>query len=350
MRIFVTHIVPKKNIMEYGLSMAACNFSWNLINGGAFDKVYSVLPTFVNRRVEPFDGLVYSRFRRCPLLRRLAPIAENLCLFFHIHRGDSVWYYNCNILNSVLIVLLKLFKPGVRQQMIILDYTPSRNPVERFFLKLSNSMRGAIRLADSPLFTVANSVCLPGVVPANVMIYPQVTEIKKEFLISGVLGDDIAMLPMLLDVFAKLPELTLHITGQAPDVDLVRKYERNHTNIIYHGMVEYDEYLNILHNTPFLFSTRNPAYLENQCNFPSKIIEALLHNRIVISTIHYNQLEGIKYLKVSADESGFMNDLRLIACRNSADLLEYANQSCEVRKRFSCEVWKETMAEIEQKE
>ena len=58
MRIFVTHIVPKKNIMEYGLSMAACNFSWNLINGGAFDKVYSVLPTFVNRRVEPFDGLV----------------------------------------------------------------------------------------------------------------------------------------------------------------------------------------------------------------------------------------------------------------------------------------------------
>jgi hypothetical protein len=350
MRIFVTHIVPKKNIMEYGLSMAACNFSWNLINGGAFDKVYSVLPTFVNRRVEPFDGLVYSRFRRCPLLRRLAPIAENLCLFFHIHRGDSVWYYNCNILNAVLIVLLKVFKPHVKQQMIILDYTQSKKIWNRFFLWQSNHLHGTIRLADSSLFTVKNSVCLPGVVPENVPDYPQIVEIKKDFLISGVLGDNIAMLPMLLKTFAQMPELTLHITGKAPDPELIKKYTGRYKNIIYHGMVEYEEYLRILHATPFLLSTRNPACPENQCNFPSKIIEALLHNRIVISTIHYDQLNGIKYLEMKADEIGFINSMQSILSMDQGLLIEYANQESKVRMMFGCEIWKNRMRIIENNE
>ena len=346
-RIFVTHIAPKNQILKYNLSIAACNFSYNLIEGNIFDNVYSILPTFVKGEIEPFDGLVYSRFRKNRFLFRLAPFVENLSLFCKIPRKASVWYYNCTILNAFLIVLLKLFKPNVRQNLIILDYTPSRKPLERFFLWLANRMDGTIRLANSPLFTCRNSVCLPGVVPLHATEQPKITTIAKTFLISGVLGDNIAMLPMLLDAFSKMPDMQLHITGKAPDMVLLNRYTQWYKNIIYHGLVEYEEYLRILHDTTFLLSTRNPAMPENQCNFPSKIIEALLHNRIVISTIHYEQLEGIHYLEVAADLEKFRMDLSHIAQMSQTELLIYANQADNVRQRFHVGVWKEWMQKIE---
>lgn len=233
----------------------------------------------------------------------------------------------------------------------MLDFTPGRKGVHFFSdaieINCINKMHGMIKLANSPLFTVENSVCLPGVVPANGLLYPQVTTVRKEFLISGALGDNIAMLPMLLEVFSLLPDLTLHITGNAPDKDLVEKYTRKFDNILYHGMVSYEEYLHILHETPFLLSTRNPACSENQCNFPSKIIEALLHNRIVISTLHYRQLDGIRYLEVSSDKEGLKVDLQRISATPEAELLLYANQAKTVKERFSCEVWNKAIIKIE---
>jgi len=144
-----------------------------------------------------------------------------------------------------------------------------------------------------------------------------------------------------------MPETTLHITGKAPDINLIKKYTDKYNNIIYHGMVSYKEYLQILHHIPFLLSTRNPSYPENQCNFPSKIIEALLHNRIIISTLHYNQLDGINYLEVNSDCEKFMNDIQKIMSMPKSELLQYANQSEEVIKRFNSSIWKAYMEQIE---
>lgn len=350
MRIFITHIAPQDKVLQYRLSVAACNFSQNLISGGMFEQVYSILPTFVTGDVDPFAGLVYSSIRKNRFLRRIAPVIENISLFSRIPRNASVWYYNCTILNVTLILLIKLFKPGVKQQMIILDYTPSKKLFDRFLLWMSNRVDGTIRLANSHLFTCKNSICLPGVVPVDEMQYPEIKEIKHEFLISGALGYQISMLPMLLDAFAELPQCTLHITGNAPDKELVTRYASKHKNIIYHGMVSYDEYLQILHSAPFLLSSRNPESPENQCNFPSKIIEGLLHNRILLSTLPYEQIDGIKYFKVGATKDSFMDSLREIISMPNDRLLSYANQSKEVKRRFNCEVWSNSMMEIEKKD
>lgn len=210
-------------------------------------------------------------------------------------------------------------------------------------------MYGMIKLADSPLFTVKNSVCLPGVVPDYGKEYPKVQNVKKEFLISGALGDNISIRSMLLDAFSQMPELTLHITGKAPDVKKVKEYVSKYKNIIYHGMVEYEEYLSILHSTPFLLSTRDPRYPENQCNFPSKVIEALLHNRIIVSTIHNPQLDGINYFEVGADLEDFIKGFQTISNRADEELMRYANQSRIVKKRFNCSVWEKWMGIIEKK-
>ena len=166
-------------------------------------------------------------------------------------------------------------------------------------------------------------------------------------MISGVLGDNIAMLPMLLEAFSKMPEMQLHITGKAPDMVLLNRYTQQCNNIIYHGLVEYEEYLRILHDTTFLLSTRNPAALENQCNFPSKIIEGLLHNRIIVSTIHYKQLDNIYYFEVPTTEDRFIKSLYQIIQMPQTELMKYANQAEKVIQRFNTDVWKTSMQKIE---
>lgn len=349
MRVFVTHSVPEDKILEYGMSVAACRFSSSLVSGGGFDRVYSLLPVFVRRRVEAFEGLVYSPWREKGFpWNRLAILVENVRLFRKIPADASVWYYNCTPLNALMIILLRLLKPCVRQQMIILDYTPGRGMQARFLLWLINRMDGTIRLADSPLFTCGNSVCLPGVVPADAPDYPAVDDPRPEFLLSGVLSERISMLSMLLDSFEALPGLTLHITGQAPAGSRVREYAARCPNIHYHGLIPYGEYLELLHRTPFLLSTRDPAFPENRCNFPSKIIEALLHNRIIISSIRYPQLEGIRYFEADV-ESGetFRAALRRIAKMPREELLNCANQAQAVKRRFSAAVWNRCMEAVE---
>jgi len=348
MRIFITHILPKDKILKYKLSVAACNFSYNLIEGGVFDRVYSTLPTYVSGQLDnvEMEGLVYSSWRTSPLLRRLAPIRECLRLYKNIPKESNVWFYNVSILNAFLIILLKFFKRSVGVYVILLDYTPTTNVIERFFLWLANHADGDIRLANSPLFTNKNSVCLPGVTPTISPNAPRQQAINREFLLSGVLNERIAMLSMVLHVFSQLPQLVLHVTGEIHQKELLEQYGKC-PNIIFHGQLPYEEYLQIFHHVSFQLSTRNPKCPENECNFPSKIMEALLHNRIVISTIHYEQLGSIRYFKVDAEEKTFMNDILRISDMKEQDLMLYANQGGIVSTRFNAGVWKNTMYKIE---
>ena len=356
-RYFICPIIPKGKIEEYGGSIAANNFCYNLISGNGFNKIYSYIPLSCKKphRIkynnQMIEAIYCRRIRNNIILSKFSFVIESIVMFLKIKRHSSVWFYNMPYTIILVYLLLKIFKPSVKCNLIILDYTPGRkglraisDTIELFCI---NRMHGMIKLADSPLFKVKNSVCLPGVVPDDGKKYPRVEKAKKEFLISGALGDNISMLSMLLDAFSQMPELTLHITGKAPNVEKVQEYASKYSNIIYHGMVEYDEYLSILHSTPFLLSTRDPRYPENQCNFPSKVIEALLHNRIIISTIHYPQLDGIKYFEVGSNLDGFMKDIQSISRIDDSELLLYANQSDIVKEKFNVRVWNEWMKKIE---
>ena len=321
------------------------------MSGGVFDKVYSILPTYVQGEKEfPDNGdieYIYSSWRwRGNILRKLAPIWENLSLYRKIEGGSSVWLYNMTMLNVWLVLLLRWLKPSVKINVIVLDFTPGEK-FHKFFLRQINKCQGRILLANSPLFKKENAVVLPGVTPEDGVAYPIVENINKEFLISGVLSENIAKLSMLLPAFSKLPDCTLHITGMIENDAWVKEYADKYPNIQYHGCLPYDEYLEILHRVPFLLSMRNPAFPENQCNFPSKIIEALLHNRIIVSTLHYEQLGDIRYFEVPSDETEFIHGIKKITQRSESELLSYANQSEKVKQMFSVEVWSKVMKEME---
>lgn len=355
MRIFLGQVLDEPLIVKYNLPFAADAFSRNLVSGGAFDKVYTILATnvkgYLGHVTEDGYKLIYSDWRKKGGLRaKLSFIHEQWLLFKKITRHDSIWLYNLNYLNFVLFILLALFKPSVKKNVIVMDFTPSTKKfcMANFFLWLCNKADGTICLSQSDLFTVKNTACLAGVVPNDTKQRPVVEKVSSDFLISGNLNEQISMLrSVLIPAFKRMPNMRLHISGIAHDEARIKEMIAGAENIVYHGRVSYDEYSRLLNSIPFLFSTRNPEFPENQCNFPSKVIEGLLHNRIIISTIHYNQLNGVKYYEVPTDVEGFVN---LLTTLDLDDSLRYANQGSLVIEMFSTKRWNDTIKQIEDNE
>ncbi len=359
-RYFICPLLPLEKIQELGGSVAANNFCYNLISGNAFSIILPYLPTGkINKENLEYNDsrvkVLYSRkWRNNWVLRKFAFINENLMIFRKIQKNSSVWFYNLPYTIIPLFVLLKLFKPTVKCNLIMLDFTPGRKGMKSLSnsieLKCINLMYGMIKLADSSLFTVANSVCLPGVVPISNVKWPEIKNVKKTFLLSGVLTEEIAMLSTVLDTFAKLPDCELHITGSKGNEQMLKQYAAKYTNIHWHGQLPFKDYLELLHTISFQLSMRDTRFPENQCNFPSKIMEALHHNRIIISTIHYPQLEGVKYFTVNSAKRTLVHDIKAITNLQEAVLLSYANQSELVSNRFSVKVWNNAMTRIEKGE
>jgi len=350
MRVFVTHILPKNKFEKYRVAIAANNFSYNLIDAGLFDRVYSILPSNVSGRKDDFLSedyrLVYSRLRRKRHFCKIASQIENVKLFFQIKNGDFVWFYNIDVLSALCFTLLKLFKRNVKLFPVVLDFTPGAKYSD-FCLSLINKADGLIKLSNSELFAVKNAVCLPGVVPNNCYYNKIAHPIKRNFLLSGVLSEHIALTSVVLEAFSRLKDVELTIVGFTRNDEKILDYSKKFNNINYWGKVSKERFQYLLDTNPFVLSTRDKEFSENKCNFPSKIIEALLHNRIVISTLHYDQLNEINYFEIPDDIDGMTDSIRMISNMSDEELMAFANQSEKVEFLFSTEKWSETMTAIE---
>lgn len=354
-RVFCTCILPEQLIRTYGLSNAGCHFSFNLMSGGIFDKVYSNLNLFVGGDMpkEAFADerfqLVYSSIRRFGILGRwIGCFFEQWRMFLDIEKDSKVWFYNLTSLNAVLFLLLRIFKPNTRLYVIVLDFTPSGLfSLNYWYLKFINKAHGNILLSNSKIFKNKNKVILPGVVPQFNKLIPLIETPNMSFLLSGVLLEEISMMSMVLEAFTKMPEFDLYITGSKGDIKLARKFDYEYPNIHFIGEIPFDSYLDLLHKITFQLSTRDIRFPENQCNFPSKIIEALLHNRAIISTISYPQLKGINYFVVSDNVTSFIKDIQRISDMPKDSLMKYINQGEVIQELYSTDVWLKNMQLIE---
>ena len=354
MRYFIVHTTAKCFVEKYKSSISGGNFSYNLKNAGLFDITYSILPSNIYDYTEKLDidgiNIVYSNIRsKSKVSRILGCLVEQCKLFRIIKSNSSVWLYNICILNALLFLLLKLFKPTVKINVIVADFTPNEG-INSLFLRLINKADGLITLSNSNLFHLNNHFILPGIVPIDESYHIVNSPIKRNFLLSGALNERIASTSMVMKAFQKLTNLELNITGRGIDADLITEFSNLSDNIKYHGVLSYEEFKTMLDDNVFVLSTRDPHYPENQCNFPSKVLEALLHNRIIISTIHYPQLEGLLYFEVPSDYDGFINAINEIAQLSDDKLLQYANQSEKVKKLFSPSAWQHCIKLIETNE
>ncbi len=355
-RIFWTCILPEQLIGQYKLSFAGCNFSFNLISGGGFDHVYSMMPLFVGGEMDPsaftdnrFE-LIYDNLRkRRGIWQKLAVLKEQWTIFRKIPRKASLWFYNINTLNALLFILLKLFKPSVQLNVIVLDFIPVAKGwgLNNIYIRLINSADGRICLANSTRFKKENAAILPGVTSISHKRFPKIEILQKKFLLSGYLSEEIAQLSLVLNTFSQLPECELYVTGSNGNENLLKEYSKQYSNIHWYGQLPFTHYMELLHKITFQLSTRDPKALENQCNFPSKVIEALLHNRIIISTIHYPQLNGIRYIEVESTNKTFMRGIRSILEMSDDTLLSYANQGEVIYRAFNAHQWNKIMSNIE---
>lgn len=110
MRIFQTFLLPHDLVAKYKLSSAAANFSRNLMQGGGFDKVYSLMPLTVKGEMPPIINkgyeVVYSNWRkRGSILAKLAIFHKHWMLlsykvkaFYHIpfFLHCHFWYLSLN--------------------------------------------------------------------------------------------------------------------------------------------------------------------------------------------------------------------------------------------------------------
>lgn len=356
-RYFICPLLPENQLKNLNGSIAANNFCRNLIGGGAFTDIFPYMPIGkINRDNLKYDDkrvvvFLNAKCRSHSFFRKLAFICENIALFKQIEKKSSVWFYNLPYTVILSFVLLRLFKPSVKCNLVMLDFTPGRKGfhkiIDRIEIGCINKMDSMIKLSNSPLFTVTNSVCLPGVVPIINKEYPEIKVVKRNFLLSGILSEEISMLTVVLDTFSKLPDCELHITGSKGNEDLLKQYAERYANIHWHGQLPFNEYLELLHSVTFQLSTRDPQMPENQCNFPSKIMEALHHNRIIISTIYYPQLEGVRYFTVNPTKEDFFNEIKKIADLHNDTLLKYANQGELVSRMFNVKVWNDAMKKLE---
>jgi hypothetical protein len=167
-------MAPVDVAKELGVSIAASNFSINLLTGGAFDKAYSILPPFVGgkqprvRLQSKLFHIEYSIFRRLPKsLSFVAPLIEQISIFLRIPRRAHVWFYNITTLNYYLIRCLKLFKPSVKLYVIVLDFTPGQKNGLKV-MNMINDADGRISLSNYGGISKAN-LLLPknGVIRLN---------------------------------------------------------------------------------------------------------------------------------------------------------------------------------------
>lgn len=356
MRIYVTHMCPKDRLMEYGLSLSASNFNYNLIDGGGFDKVYSIYPGYTRGELdkpddETFEAIYSSWRKKGKLKQRLARFIEQYRLFRRIPKRSKVWFYNVTTLNFLTIILLKIFKPSCSLNIIELDYAPDEL-FHKLMLPLINSANGRICLSTYKGFKKENSVCLPGVIPnGSSKSNPIIETVTKDVLISGALKENITMLGMVLDAFAEMPEINLHISGILIDFkDKVAEYNEKYPNIHFYGKMPMSEYKELLQRVPVSLNTRKPSASENKGNFPSKVIEAFCYNRIVASTIRYPQLEGLRYFDLGADKESFKANIQEIFSHTNEELLTYANQGAAAEDMYSAERWFSIIEKIEKNE
>lgn len=353
MRYFITHTTPRQYIEKYKSSIAGGNFSLNLKDAGLFDVTYSILPSNIYNYDEDKNiddiRIVYSTIRSKSKASRLVGCLVEQWRMFRIVKSDSsVWLYNLCVLNFLLFILLKLFKRRTGVYIILADYTPGEG-VNNFFLWLTNKADGLISLSNSTLFTVKNKKILPGIVPTDVR-YPKIEKpVIRNFQLSGNLKERISSTTMVMEVFSEFPNIQLNISGREPEGTDILFFTEKCENINYYGVLPYEEFNAMLNNNSFVLSMRNPSFPENQCNFPSKVLEALLHNRIIISTIHYPQLDGVKYFVIPYGKDGMRNAFQEIAQKSDEELMKYANQGEYVKQMFSPEIWKRNMDELEKK-
>ena len=349
MRIFVCQVIPQRLLSQFGCSQAGNNFCLNLIGGIHFDRVISLIPCQVKPDIrrecegEPYETIQCRWLKQNALFRSFNMLIENLRCIEKCRKATDIWFYNVTPHNILAVAALR-FLWRRRVYVLFADLSVKWAQYRQCAWMVRHAS-GVLSLSSRVDFQHPNMVALPGIVTTPQRHSPLPAEGNRTFMFSGSFAGYTG-LKMALEVFAELPEFTLYVSGNG-DPSLVEEYAARYPNIHYLGFLPFEEYLRILDKITVGISFRDPTYEENCNNFPSKILDYLNRHKAVISTMHYPELDGIKYFESAYDKEAIKNRIREIAALPQEEFLTYCSQDGTVRKRFGYPQWNHAVETIE---
>lgn len=332
--IFVGQFVyESESYNDNNISQAGNNYQLRLIDILKPLYKYSLLPLFLNPKLFTINNDEYfkrfsGRDYRNKLIRLFFDTFDLLkCLYYN--KTKHVVFYNIDI-HTYIIILFSIFFLRKKVFIIIADFPYyKKNVISKFIHFLISHSSGCVIL-NSNIDINARKFLSIGIVNDKNIILNTSGYVNRKVILSGSLGITTGLI-LALNTFSQLPDFELHISGRPyklQDTDLqhlINTFNKKYNNIFYHGLLNSNDYLNLLKNCDIALSLRNPNDLEHQYNFPSKILEYLSNSKIVISTLEYNDLPNHLYFYCNYDESSLKNCLEKISNFNKTSIDNYRN-------------------------
>lgn len=361
-RIFVSQIVPQEHIVNLlCVSQAGNNFMDNLREAVRFRTVFVLVPFSIEQSILNLyhdDELTPVQNRIFPhrnLGKYLNVLIENINLCIKILKYDKpkIWFYNLNSHNVLVYVFFRI----ILRQKCFLVVADQNEPLSGW--SLTNLMLVLLKRSSGIIFLAGslhkklkhqNSLVLPGILPSfhNNHFDKKKREVnRKQFLFSGAIEEYTGIL-LALEVFKELDEFELIISGTGNCIEEVKKTALLYKNITYIGFVPYEEYLETINDIDFILSFRNPDIPENLNNFPSKIIESFFYQKIVLTTMEYDQLSRDSYFYSRYDKDSVIGAIKAISLIENQKLIHMMEKNRKIAlEKYSSRAWEKAFDIVE---
>jgi len=292
-----------------GISFAGNYFQHKLI--GIFNPVFSVSFLYDQGIDQPPGSrkafVVHLRHGK-PLRNLLISV---LFLFGRFPRKhiDRVLMYNFNIYYVPLFIFFR-FLARKKVVLVIADapFLVKKNLLNRLLQRLVLSSTGLVTLRHIGELNGRHSKSdvIPGII-TRALSERTKKKAENSVLMSGSLGHTTGLLPVL-KFFAGQDKYKLFITGkpylmsQAEFDGYLAQYRSG--SVSYLGALRYEEYTDLLSTCEFGLALRDPADIEHDYNFPSKIIEYMYCATIVITSLEYPELDRSTYFTAGFSPEG----------------------------------------------
>lgn len=361
--IYISQNIPNYLVKRYNLSQAANNFCLHINELGYFSTHIAIPPGNVDGTFKSFKeeetGIEYKLcrpFKHKGIGKAFNLLCDNLWLYWRVLRAKekNVWFYNVWTGNLQSYILIR-FLSSKKCFILLADYNPARysGKVGKLILNAIKSANGVISLSARCAEVNKNFIGIPGIIPERKINRNKgVFQNNKTFLLSGTLNANTG-LNLALEVFKDIPEATLYLSGSlsAENQELVNSYTSKYHNIVYKGFFEHiEDYISFLQSVDYTLSLRDPASPVNHYNFPSKILETLAFNKVVISTIEYKELDGVNYIVLPYELKEFKKGVNNLLHENNSSLIDKCINNTDILlEKYSEKSWIEAFTKMENK-
>lgn len=348
-------MLPQELVSKYPTSQAQAFFCSKLTKTECFDNIISLVQTNIKPSIISEirdDKVKYVEKRLFPqikYIRILNNIIENFQIYWKAKSSSYIWINNLNPQLLLSYYLLRLFSRA-KIFSILTDFTPPTKTISLAGImeRTIYTFDGVISLSSRSTFNFKNVACLPGIVLNYKKKSPELSfYLRKKLLFSGALTS-ITGIDLILETISKTPGIQLIVSGRGDLEDKVLQYSSKFENIKYYGFLDKESYDKILEEVDVCLSLRNPGLEENRNNFPSKILEYLSCSKIVISTIKYPELDGVKYFFSQYSNAGLKETIDKVFSLSPHEILEYMDNEQTLMNSCSITAWERTILQVEQ--